>query len=193
MNVEAGTGHAGRFAPSPTGPLHFGSLLAAVASYLQAKSHGGRWLVRVEDIDPPRQQPGATVTILRALEAYGFEWDGPVLYQSQRLDAYDEVLSALRREGLLYACDCTRQDLQAMGGIYNGRCRHRNIDLSRPHAWRLKLYDLPQPYAALDEVVFFKDLIQGEQRQDLHFSVRALDDEGGSDSDKSFFERPGDQ
>lgn len=169
--IDTAITYVGRFAPSPTGPLHFGSLVSALASYLHAHAHQGLWLVRMEDLDPPREQAGAADAILRCLEAHQLHWDGPVLYQSQRLDAYDEVLSALRREGLLYACDCTRQDLQAMGGIYNGRCRHRNIDLSRPHAWRLKLYDLPQPYAALDEMVFFKDLIQGEQRQDLRLKA----------------------
>lgn len=163
--------YIGRFAPSPTGPLHFGSLVSALASYLHAHAHQGRWLVRMEDLDPPREQPGAADAILRCLEAHQLHWDGPVLYQSQRLAAYEEVLEALRAEDLLYACNCTRQDLQAIGGIYNGRCRNRRVDTTKPHAWRLKLYDLPPVYAALNDVVGFTDLIQGEQQQNLRLNA----------------------
>ncbi|HTF84423.1 MAG TPA: tRNA glutamyl-Q(34) synthetase GluQRS [Cellvibrio sp.] len=159
--------YIGRFAPSPTGPLHFGSLVSALASYLHAQHHNGTWLVRMEDLDPPREQAGAADAILRCLEAHQLQWDGAVLYQSQRLSAYEAVLDALRREELVYACDCTRQDLHAMGGIYNGRCRQRIIDLNQPHAWRLKLYDLPPAYAALASEVRFTDLLQGEQQQNL--------------------------
>lgn len=98
----------GRFAPTPSGPLHFGSLVAAVASYLDARSRGGRWLVRMEDIDTPRVVPGADANILDTLERFGFEWDGPVLYQSTRLDAYRDALDQLKRGGAVYACSCTR-------------------------------------------------------------------------------------
>ena len=98
--------YVGRFAPSPTGPLHFGSLVAALASFLEARAQRGQWLVRIEDIDPPREVPGATDLILRTLEAYGFQWDGPVLYQSRRDDAYREALAQLQRDGLAYACRC---------------------------------------------------------------------------------------
>lgn len=158
-------GYIGRFAPSPTGPLHQGSLVSALASYLHACSYGGRWLVRMEDLDPPRELPGAATAILHSLDQHGLHWDGQVLYQSQRLSAYEEVLQALQAAGLVYPCDCTRQDLQSMGGIYNGRCRTRNIDTRKPHALRLKVYDLPQGTSA-DTLRFF-DLIQGEQVQDL--------------------------
>ena len=95
----------GRFAPSPTGPLHFGSLLAAAASYLQARRHHGRWLVRIEDIDPPREQPGATERILEALERYGFEWDGPVVYQSHSQSAHEAALARLLETPR--ACPCS--------------------------------------------------------------------------------------
>ena len=98
----------GRFAPTPSGPLHFGSLVAAVASYLDARSRGGKWLVRVEDIDTPRVVPGSADDILRTLERFGFEWSGPVLYQSTRIEAYREALEQLKRGGHAFPCSCTR-------------------------------------------------------------------------------------
>jgi glutamyl-Q tRNA(Asp) synthetase len=98
----------GRFAPSPTGPLHFGSLVAAVASYVDARSRGGKWLVRMEDIDTPRVVAGADTDILRTLERFGFEWDGPVVYQSTRLEAYRAALERLQVIGAVYGCSCSR-------------------------------------------------------------------------------------
>lgn len=118
--------YIGRFAPSPSGELHFGSLIAALGSYLQARSQQGVWLVRIEDIDPPREVPGAASTILRQLEHYGLHWDGDVLWQSQRHDAYHEALATLQRQGLSYYCTCTRARIQSIGGIYDGFCRRRN-------------------------------------------------------------------
>lgn len=115
--------YTGRFAPSPSGELHFGSLIAALGSYLQARARQGRWLVRIEDIDPPREVPGAATTILRQLEHYGLEWDGEVLWQSQRHDAYREALAWLRQQNLCYYCTCTRSRIQSIGGIYDGHCR----------------------------------------------------------------------
>ena len=118
----------GRFAPSPTGPLHFGSLLAAAASYLQARRRRGRWLLRIEDIDPPREQPGAARRIVEALERYGFEWDGPVIHQSDSQQAHAAALKRLLDEGHAYRCGCSRNDLAdaprgALGIIYPGTCR----------------------------------------------------------------------
>ena len=118
----------GRFAPSPTGPLHFGSLLAAAASYLQARRRDGAWLVRIEDIDPPREQPGATDRILEALERYGFEWDGPVIFQSHSHSAHEAALARLLESGHAYRCGCSRRDLSdaprgPLGIIYPGTCR----------------------------------------------------------------------
>ncbi|WP_029591173.1 tRNA glutamyl-Q(34) synthetase GluQRS [Franconibacter pulveris] len=116
--------YIGRFAPSPSGELHFGSLIAALGSYLQARSQQGRWLVRIEDIDPPREVPGAAGTILRQLEHYGLHWDGEVLYQSARHEAYREALAFLREQGLSYYCTCPRSRIQQIGGIYDGHCRN---------------------------------------------------------------------
>ena len=120
--------YVGRFAPSPTGPLHFGSLVAAVASYLQAKANAGKWLLRVEDIDPPREQQGATRSILEALERYGFEWDGDVIYQSQSRALHLAVLDELLQRKLAYPCGCSRRQLAneprgPLGTIYPGTCR----------------------------------------------------------------------
>lgn len=118
--------YIGRFAPSPSGELHFGSLIAALGSYLQARAQHGIWRVRIEDIDPPREVPGAAETILRQLEHYGLHWDGKVLWQSRRHEAYREVLMRLHREGLSYFCTCTRARIQSVGGFYDGHCRTLN-------------------------------------------------------------------
>lgn len=153
--------YVGRFAPSPTGPLHFGSLLAAVASYLQAKSQDGRWLVRMEDIDPPREPPGADTLILRALEAYGFDWDGPVLYQSTQDAWHRELIDRLVTAGAAYPCSCSRRDLAdaargPLGVIYPGTCR-RGCTASRT-AIRARTDDEP---------VAWDDLLQGSQSRRL--------------------------
>ena len=121
--------YCGRFAPSPTGPLHFGSLVAAVASYLDARSHGGRWLVRMEDLDKPREQPGAADGILRTLESFALHWDGSVIFQSERTELYQSALQRLRAAGHSFACGCTRREIADSalhgrdGPIYPGTCR----------------------------------------------------------------------
>ena len=119
--------YIGRFAPSPSGELHFGSLIAALGSYLQARSQSGRWLVRIEDIDPPREVPGAADAILRQLEHYGLNWDGEVMWQSRRHDAYRERLAWLKAQGLSYYCTCTRARIQRVGGTYDGHCRDLHL------------------------------------------------------------------
>ncbi|AAS60562.1 glutamyl-queuosine tRNA(Asp) synthetase [Yersinia pestis 1522] len=124
------TEYIGRFAPSPSGDLHFGSLIAALGSYLQARAQGGKWLVRIEDIDPPREVPGAASRILAALEHYGLHWDGPVIYQSQRHEAYRATLNWLEQQGLSYYCTCTRSRIHQLGGFYDGYCRDRHLPAS---------------------------------------------------------------
>ena len=129
--------YRGRFAPSPSGPLHFGSLIAAVGSYLQAKSQQGQWLVRMEDIDTPRMQVGAADAILRTLERYQLFWDGDVWVQSQRLERYQQVLDALKQQHLTYGCNCTRARIQSLPHGYDGFCRDKNRTEGQL-AWRLK-------------------------------------------------------
>jgi glutamyl-Q tRNA(Asp) synthetase len=158
---EPSSGYVGRFAPSPTGPLHFGSLLAAAASYLEAKAAHGRWLVRIEDIDPPREPPGADTEILRALEHYGFAWDGPVLYQSREATRHRALVEALVSRGAAYACGCSRRALAGarrgpLGIIYPGTCR--NGTRARRTAIRVRTTDAP---------ITFEDRLQGRQMQRL--------------------------
>ena len=153
--------YLGRFAPSPTGPLHFGSLLAAVASRLEAHCHGGRWLLRIEDIDPPREKPGAARRILEALERYGFEWDGPVIYQSRSEASHQKALKRLLAAGQAYPCGCSRRDLLdapagPLGRIYPGTCR--NGSNASEFAIRVRTDD---------SQTGFVDRLQGAQHQRL--------------------------
>lgn len=159
--------YTGRFAPSPTGLLHIGSLLTAAASYADARSNGGKWLVRMEDLDPPREMPGAASHILHTLEAFGFEWDGEVAYQSRRYALYEETLCRLKTAGLVYPCHCSRKDWQAGarrgadGFVYNGRCRHpgqRPAPQGKQPAWRIRVPD---------RVIGFSDGIVGGYAQNL--------------------------
>ena len=128
--------YIGRFAPSPSGDLHFGSLIAALGSYLQAHAKQGRWLVRIEDIDPPREVPGAADRILRQLAHYGLQWDGEVLYQSQRHARYRQILDDLLVRGQCYYCNCSRQRIHDLGGHYDSHCRDKGVD---PHNAALRL------------------------------------------------------
>jgi glutamyl-Q tRNA(Asp) synthetase len=150
--------YVGRFAPSPSGPLHFGSLVAALASYQEARAAKGKWLLRMEDLDKAREQPGAADEIRRALERLGFEWDGPVLVQSERLERYRAVLDELTRRGLAYPCSCSRKELEdstlAIDGsrIYPGTCRHGFAPAKAARALRLRTHGAP---------IGFADAIQG--------------------------------
>lgn len=158
----------GRFAPSPSGPLHFGSLVAAVGSFLEARSGAGAWLVRMEDIDTPRVVPGAAGDILRTLERHGMSWDGPVVYQSQRTEYYQAALERLIRAGLGYACSCSRRDISKMarigslGMIYPGLCRNGAVSADRPWAIRLRTNS---------RTIVFHDRIQGNHAQSLESEV----------------------
>lgn len=148
------TATIGRFAPSPSGPLHFGSLIAALGSYLQAKSQHGQWLLRMEDIDTPRMVPGADSDILRTLEQCGLYWDGPVLYQSQRLARYQQVFAQLQQQNLLYGCQCSRARISALGGLYDNRCAPLHLCQGNL-AWRLRSDTVDTD---------FTDLVFGPQR-----------------------------
>lgn len=130
LRPQAHQGYRGRFAPSPSGLLHFGSLIAALASYLDAKHNHGKWLVRIEDIDPPREKSGASAEILNTLESYGLNWDEDVLYQSQQSSLYLEVLASLKQQKLSYHCACSRAKIKADGGVYQGHCRKLDLPAS---------------------------------------------------------------
>ncbi|WP_445158702.1 tRNA glutamyl-Q(34) synthetase GluQRS [Halomonas sp. E14] len=129
--------YRGRFAPTPSGALHFGSLVAALASFLDARHVGGEWLLRIEDIDPPRCPPGAADTILRQLEAFGLQWDGPVYWQHDRGNAYADALARLESLGLAYPCSCSRKQWRDHA-VYPGWCRDGVREPGRPVAWRLR-------------------------------------------------------
>lgn len=150
--------YIGRFAPSPTGPLHMGSLVAAVAGFLDARANRGTWLLRMEDLDPPREPPGAADRILEQLQTFGLDWDGEVLYQSTRHEAYAEALEKLDHAGMTYACDCSRRRVREQGSVYDGRCRKRGERVGSPHAIRLRV----EP-----ESISFHDAIQGDYGQDM--------------------------
>lgn len=154
--------YRGRFAPSPTGQLHFGSLVAAVASWLCARHAGGQWLLRMEDIDPPREVAGSAASILAALPAFGLVADTPVLLQSQRVSAYDAAFGQLRAADQVFPCWCSRSDLAGADGMHrDGRCV-APADPARPPAWRLRTPDI---------AVDFDDALQGPQRQNLRESA----------------------
>lgn len=135
----------GRFAPSPTGPLHFGSMVAALGSCLSVRTRGGRWLLRIEDVDAPRSVPGAADGILRTLEAYGFAWDGEVVWQTRRTAAYQAAFAHLEAAGMLFGCACTRKEMAdsalARDGTrrYPGTCRAGLAPGREARAWRLRV------------------------------------------------------
>ncbi|WP_337998546.1 tRNA glutamyl-Q(34) synthetase GluQRS [Methylomonas methanica] len=141
----------GRFAPSPTGPLHLGSLYTALASYLDARRHRGQWLLRIDDLDTPRNVSGATDAILRCLNRFDLHWDGNVYYQSRQSDSYAETLERLRQQRWLYACRCSRKAL-AGTPVYPGRCRDAGFPIDAASAWRLSVSDLS---------IRFQDALQG--------------------------------
>ena len=156
--AELAPTYRGRFAPSPTGPLHMGSLVAALASFLDARHHQGTWLVRIDDIDPPREQAGAARLILDSLQQHGLYWNESILWQSTRTAAYQQALTKLETAGLLFHCDCTRATLGANGSC-NGRCEPRQSSVSAPRALRVMVPP--------DTRIKFIDGIQGSCKYDL--------------------------
>ena len=156
----------GRFAPSPSGPLHFGSLLAAVASFMQAKHQGGKWLVRIEDIDPPREVAGASDTILRQLDSHGLHWDDSAIYQSAQIRQYLESLEDLRSQNVIYNCDCTRQRLNSLNGIYDSKCHQLNLPAEKTSV-RLSIKDSLKHLGLKNDKVQFFDSIMGDYVQSL--------------------------
>ena len=156
--------YRGRFAPTPSGPLHFGSLVATVGSFLDARSQGGEWMLRIDDLDPPRVAAGAAADILRTLEAFGLTWDGTVVWQSRRADAYHAALHRLQRDRLLYPCACSRREVAdsgvagAEGPVYPGTCRAGLSDGRAARALRLE---------TRGRAVSFDDALQGRIVQDV--------------------------
>ena len=190
------TGYIGRFAPSPTGPLHAGSLVAALASWLDARAHGGRWLVRIEDVDTPRCVPGMGQFMLSQLAAVGLVPDEPPLVQSQRSPVYQQALDGLAARRLAYPCKCSRRDIEAalaMQGrarqrqgelVYPGTCRHSGLLSTQQHAWRLRTDFFPsnRPVAPIqnaqlatniivNEILQWHDRRLGPQQQDVEKTV----------------------
>ena len=165
-----GTVYRGRFAPSPTGPLHRGSLVAALASYLQARVNNGTWLLRIEDIDPPREVSGASQAIVASLDAHGFEWDGDILYQSVSNQRFAAIVESLLTDGRAYACTCSREQIRqiarrsATGFVYPGTCRDRGLspETDRPSAIRIR---------TCGATVAFVDLIQGHVSSDVENDI----------------------
>jgi len=165
VNVIA---YRGRFAPTPSGPLHFGSMVAAVGSYLDARSQGGTWALRIDDLDPPRVAAGSVDSIFRCLEKFQMAWDGDVVFQSARADAYRNAIDQLRGRGLVYACACSRKEVADAaldgpdGPVYPGTCRngmHAGRDM---RAWRVRTSAVP---------IAFADLLQGAVSQDLEREI----------------------
>jgi glutamyl-Q tRNA(Asp) synthetase len=162
------TSYRGRFAPSPTGPLHFGSLVAAVGSYLDARAHGGQWQLRIEDLDTFREVRGSRRQIINALKDFGFFWDGEISYQSKRLEAYNAAFKKLQSAGLVYPCACSRKELAdstlhlsalaARSLIYPGTCRDGLAPGRTPHSWRVRVPN---------ETIVFEDRMQGRIMQNL--------------------------
>ncbi len=154
-NINSHKGYRTRFAPSPTGPLHFGSMVTAIGSWLRAQSQGGVWLIRMEDIDPPREKPLVKDTQLRTLADFGLFSEEPVRFQSARMDAYRDILRTLLRKELAYRCACSSKDLPD-SGIYPGTCRTGLPAGTKGRSVRLKTHG---------EIIEFNDLLQGPQRQ----------------------------
>ena len=157
MAINNPKNYTGRFAPSPTGPVHFGTLIAAVGSYLQAKKSNGDWLIRIEDVDTTRAIKGADTDILNTLESFGFEWDDEIVYQSKQTKLYEDALDLLTTQALTFPCICSRKQLFGQE-IYPGSCRSRRYPEKKQHATRL---------TAKEASIEFNDLVMGQQSQNI--------------------------
>lgn len=155
-NMRPQHSYRGRFAPSPSGYLHFGSLITALASFLDAKKYNGTWLVRLENIDPPREKKGASDHILKTLEAFGLHWDENILFQSNQSEYYFHIIDALFKESHCYYCQCTRAKIKANGGIYQGQCRNLKLEKNNSAIRVINPYGIAQ----------YQDLIQGHVQCD---------------------------
>ena len=161
MHNDKTTSYRGRFAPSPTGPVHFGTLIAAVGSYLQARTNNGKWLIRMEDVDTTRKLEGSDKEILDTLEAFGFEWDGEIIYQSEQTEHYENALQQLISRSLVFPCTCTRKQLTSSNNsIYPGTCRSKLLPNEDEHALRL---------LAKDITIEFSDRVMGKQSQNIAY------------------------
>lgn len=166
--------YIGRFAPSPTGPLHFGSLLAALASYLDAKSQHGQWLIRIEDLDPPREMPAAKALILKALDVYGLHSDQNIIYQSDRSEIYQTVLNQLIKSKRVFPCTCSRKQLSVSQGIHYGHCNSATSSaliapITAPFAWRFDSQQTIDIDSAGD--IKFLDQLQGSFSQSIERDI----------------------
>lgn len=159
QNNDKAQTYIGRFAPSPTGPVHFGTLVAAVGSYLQAKTNRGKWLIRIDDVDITRKIEGADTDILNTLAGFGFEWHDHIVYQSEHNQHYQQALAALNEQSLVFPCTCSRKKLaETENRIYPGTCRHRVFEENKPHALRLRANNI---------TLGFNDRVMGEQWQNI--------------------------
>lgn len=158
--------YIGRFAPSPSGPLHMGSLMCALASYLDAKHNQGKWLLRIEDIDPPREPPGASKAIQQSLASHGLHWDGNVTFQSDHSERYTDSLNALRKANLLYQCACTRKRLASIAVAYDGNCRSLKPENDTPSSTRLNI-ELACQQNSLSPLICVRDKLQKPTSEDL--------------------------
>ena len=165
--------YIGRFAPAPTGPVHFGTLIAAVGSYLQAKKNQGKWLLRMEDVDITRKVDGADTDILHTLESFGFEWDGAIIYQSRQTEYYEQALEQLVSESMIFPCTCSRKKLaETNSNIYPGFCRSARLPVKSEHALRVLADNIN---------IEFNDAVMGSQIQNIEqqcgdFIIRRRDD-----------------
>ncbi len=171
LDTAANISYIGRFAPSPTGPLHFGSLLAALTSYLDARSNNGKWLIRMEDLDPPREMANAQERILEALDTYQLFSDAPIVYQSQRSELYQQALDKLINNDLVFPCTCSRKRLNTVNGIHFGNCYSELHSTALPFAWRFHCQSPSGSVVGKNDEVSFQDTLQGKFQQSLQQNI----------------------